>query len=68
MPLHATRPVLDPDGYFMAKEAAAFLGVTHRIFMKYRRKGFIAPVNEGSTRPKFLGQAIMNCYDKAISQ
>lgn len=66
MPLVRKRPELDPNEKFIVKEAQSKLGVTAKIFTKYRKLGLIEPINPLSTRPKFTGESIMLCYDKAI--
>lgn len=66
MPLVRKRPKLDPEATFMVKEAERELGVVPRTFMKYRNLGLISPINPCSGTPKFTGEAIMLCWDKAI--
>lgn len=66
MPLPSERPKCPPEQMYMVKEAQAELNVDWHTFDKYRELGLIKPINPGSKRPKFTGQAIMNCYDLAI--
>lgn len=66
MPLNSSRPQLVPDQVFISKEAAGILGVSHKTFLKYRDMGLITPINPGSTRPKYFGRDIMQCYDAAL--
>lgn len=66
MPLVKKRPVLDPEKIFLVKDAEAVLTVSAKTFRKYRQLGLITPINPLSETPKFSGEAIMVCWDKAI--
>ncbi len=59
------RPKCNPDGVYSVKRACAELGICHKTFIKYRLMGLIVPLNPGNTRrPKFSGQAIIDCWTR----
>ncbi len=62
--MNELRPRCDPDGVYSVKRACAELGICHKTFVKYRLKGLIGPLNpENKNRPKFSGQAIIDCWN-----
>lgn len=68
MPLIQTRPNLPPLKTYMVKEAAKELGIDKKIFYRFKAKGFIEPLNPGSTRPRYTGESIMLCWDMAVKE
>ena len=62
-----TRPTCDPNGVYSVKRTCAELGVSHKTLMKYRKSGYITPLNPGNIfRPKYSGESIINCWDRLI--
>lgn len=66
MPIKNIRPALNPKELFNVKAVQAALGVSAKTLRKYREQGLIFPINPGSERPRFSGESIMQCWDKAI--
>lgn len=59
-----TMPTCDPRGVYSVKRACAELGVTYKTLSKYRKCGYIKPLNPDNTyRPKYSGQSIIECWN-----
>lgn len=64
--MRETPPTPDPQGRYSVKAAVIMLGTCHKVFQKLRRAGLIEPINpDNKSRPKFSGQSIIDCWDKA---
>lgn len=58
-------PTCNINGVFCAKVTCAELGISYRDLRQLRKLGLIKPTNPGNRhRPKFLGQAIHDCWEK----
>lgn len=57
------KPTCNPFGVYSAKRTCAELGVSYKTLLKYRVSGFITPLNpDNPHRPKYSGQAIIDCW------
>ncbi len=57
------KPTCNPHGVYTAKQACAELGISYKTLQKYRAYGYIKQLNPGNPyRPKFSGQAIIECW------
>lgn len=59
-----TIPKCDPQGIYCVKRTCAALDVCKKTLQKYRRLGFITPVNGNPFRFKYSGQSIIDCWKK----
>lgn len=66
MALTTKRPIVGKADIFDVKRAAKILGVCTKTIRKYRELGLISPVNPHSLRPKYSGQSLMQCWDRAV--
>ena len=63
-----TRPTPNPDGRYSVKSTCYLLGVCHKKLQQLRRAGLITPINlDNVARPKYSGQSIIDCWDKATT-
>lgn len=61
-------PTCAPDGVYSVKRTCAELGISHKTLRKYRENGYIKPINpENLSRPKYSGQAIIDCWKKVTA-
>lgn len=59
------QPILDPNGVYSGKRTCAELGVSYKTLQKYRENGYIRQHNpENTTRPRYTGKSIMDCWKK----
>ncbi len=62
------RPKCNPNGIYSVKRVCAELGICNKTLRKLRNAGLIRPINpENKHRPKYSGQAIMDCWDNACT-
>ena len=59
-----TIPKCDPMGVYCVKRTCAALEVCKKTLQKYRRRGFITPLNENKYRFLYSGQYIIDCWNK----
>lgn len=58
-----TKPKCDPSGFYTVKRVCAVLEISAKTLNKYRALGYLRPVNPNNpNRPKFSGQAILDCW------
>ena len=59
--MNESRPIVDPDGIYGVKRAAALVGQSRTTFWKHYKNGVFVQHNPGNKfRPKFTGQALIN--------
>lgn len=57
------KPTCDPDGVYSVKRTCIELGISHKTLRKYKKRGYIQPVNPNNVcRPKYSGQSIIDCW------
>jgi predicted site-specific integrase-resolvase len=60
-------PNCDPNSVFSVKRTCAELGVSRKTLKKYRDLGILNPINpDNHFRPKYTGQSIIDCWNKAV--
>lgn len=59
-----TPPICEHDGVYCVKRACALLEVSKKTLQKYRRSGYIVPLNDNPSRFKYSGQSIIDCWHK----
>lgn len=57
-------PKCDPMGVYCVKRTCAALEVCKKTLQKYRRRGYIKPINENKHRFLYSGQSIIDCWHK----
>lgn len=57
------KPKCDPNGVYSVKQTCMELGISHKTLRKYKKCGYIKPVNPNNVcRPKYSGQSIIDCW------
>ena len=57
-------PTCVSEGVYNVKITCAILSVCKITLQKYRRRGYIKPINENKHRFLYSGQAIIDCWHK----
>ena len=55
-------PKCDPMGVYCVKRTCAALEVCKKTLQKYRRRGYIKPINENKHRFLHSGQSTIDCW------
>jgi len=62
------KPTCDPDGVYSVKRTCMELGVSNKTLCKYKKCGYIKPVNPNNVyRPKYTGRSIIDCWNILIT-
>lgn len=57
------KPTCNPNGVYSVKQTCMELGISNKTLHKYRKCGYIRPVNPSNAyRPKYTGQSIIDCW------
>ena len=51
-------------GVYCVKRTCAALEICKKTLQKYRRRGYITPLNENKHRFLYSGQSIIDCWHK----